>query len=140
MPPGTPGGPTGTPGGPEGRPEHHFDPLWDISTPHWTFQVPHVCPGGVLPPMRKGVYRMAWSPNPTEASPLVLRSVTVLLRALLEVSPDPCGATTTTTNNNNNNKQQTTAQRASSTPCIHRPQGGSLIRCGDPLTLMKKRN
>ena len=49
---------------------------------------------------------MAWSSNPMEASPLVLRSVTVLPRALLEVSAGrpPCGATTTTTNNNNNNK------------------------------------
>ena len=45
---------------------------------------------------------MAWSPKPMEVSPLVLRRVTVLPRALLQVSPDPCGATTTT----NNNKQQ----------------------------------
>ena len=43
----------------------------------------------MLGTMRKGVYRMAWSSNPMEASPLDLRSVTVLPRALLEVSPEP---------------------------------------------------
>ena len=32
---------------------------------------------------------ISWSPKPMEVSPLGLRSVTVLPRALLEVSPDP---------------------------------------------------
>ena len=50
--------------------------------------------------MRHGLYRMAWSSNPMEASPLGLRSVTVLPRALLDVSPD------TLWGDDNNNKQQ----------------------------------
>ena len=96
-------GPQGDPGGAQ---SDISTPLWDISTPHWTSHIPHVCPGGVPPTVRKRLYRMAWSSNPMEASPLVLRSVTVLPRALLEVSPyPPVGATTTTTTNN---KQQTT--------------------------------
>ena len=77
-------------------------PLWEISTPHWTSHIPHVCPGGVLPTMRQGLYCMAWSSNPMEASPLGLRSVTVLPRALLEVSPDPpVGRRRQQTTNNN---------------------------------------
>ena len=86
--------------------------------------IPHVCPGGVLPTMRQGLYRMAWSSNPMEASPLVLRSVTVLPRALLEVSPDPSVG--------RRRQQQATTQRASSTPYRHRAQGGSLIRSRIP--------
>ena len=39
--------------------------------------------------MRHGLYRMAWSSNPMEASPLDLRRGTVLPRAPLDVSPDP---------------------------------------------------
>ena len=88
--PGDPrGGRQGPQGGARGVQSAISTPLWEISTPHWTSHIPHVCPGGVLPTMRQGLYRMAWSSNPMEASPLVLRSVTVLPRALLEVSADP---------------------------------------------------
>ena len=88
MTPGTPGEPRGTPGGPRGAQSAISTPLWEIGT-QLGVQVPHVCPGEVLPTMGKSVYRMAWSFSPMEVSPLDLRSVTVLLRALLEVSPDP---------------------------------------------------
>ena len=101
------GGRQGPQGDPRGAQSAISTPLWDISTPHRAFRVPHVCPGGVLPTMRQGLYRMAWSSNPMEASPLGLRSVTVLPRALLEVSPDPPVGRrqqqqqqTTTSNNN----------------------------------------
>ena len=117
MPPGTQGGRQGPQGGqegPQGSPRGARSaistPLWDISTPYLTLHIPHVCHGGV-PAMRKGLYRMAWSSNPMEASPLDQRSVTVLPRALLEVSPDPPVGRRqqqqqqqqqqTTTNNNN---------------------------------------
>ena len=45
--------------------------------------------------MRHGLYRMAPSSNPMEASPLDLRSVTVILRALLEEIRGDDDATTT---------------------------------------------
>ena len=89
MAPGIPGGATVTSGGPEGRPERHFDTPYGRLAHNLTLQVPHVCPGGVLPTMRKVVYYMAQSFNPMEVSPLDLRSVTVPPRALLEASPDP---------------------------------------------------
>ena len=104
--PGDPrGGRQGPQGDPRGAQSAISTPPWDISTPYWTFHIPHVCPGGVLPTMRQGLYRMALSSNPMEASPLVLRSVTVLPRALLEVSPDPLWGDddNTTTQHNNNN-------------------------------------
>ena len=56
--------------------------------------------------MRQGLYRMAWSSNPMEASPLGLRSVTVLPRALLEVSPDPLVGRRQQQQTTTNNKQQ----------------------------------
>ena len=89
CPQGPQGGREGPQGGPRGAQSAISIPLLEISTPHWTSHIPHVCPGGVLPTMRQGLYRMAWSSNPMLASPLVLRSVTVLPRALLEVSADP---------------------------------------------------
>ena len=116
----------GPQGGPRGAQSAISTPLWEISTPHWTSHIPHVCPGGVLPTMRQGLYRMAWSSNPMEASPLDLRSVTVLPRALLEVSPDP------PVGRRQQQQQTTTTQRASTAPCRHRPQGGSLIRSRIP--------
>ena len=93
----------GPQGGARGAQSAISTPLWEISTPHWTSHIPHVCLGGVLPTIRQGLYRMAWSSNPMEASPLVLRSVTVLPRALLEVSADPHVRRRRQHNNNNNN-------------------------------------
>ena len=105
WPRGPQGSREGPQGGARGAQSAISTPLLEISTPHWTSHVPHVCPGGVLPTMRQGLYRMAWPSNPMEASPLVLRSVTVLPRALLEVSPDPpVGRRRQQTTNNN--KQQ----------------------------------
>ena len=75
----------GPQGGPRGVQSAISTPLWEIGTSH----IPHVCPGGVLLTMRQGLYRMAWSSNPMEVSTLDLRSLTVLPRALLEVSADP---------------------------------------------------
>ena len=102
-----PRGPQGSRGGPQGGPRVAQSaistPLWDISTPHWTSHIPHLCPRGVLPTMRQGLDRMAWSSNPMEASTVVPRSVTVLPRALLEVSADPPVRRRRQHNNNNNN-------------------------------------
>ena len=100
-----PWGPQGSREGPQGgrgvpsAPFRH--PYGEICTPHWTSHIPHVCPGGVLPTMRQGLYRMAWSSNPMEVSPLDLRSLTVLPRALLEVSADPPVRRRRQHNNNN---------------------------------------
>ena len=101
CPRGPQGSREGPQGGARGAQSAISTPLWEISTPHWTSHIPHVCPGGVLPTMRQGLYRMAWSSNPMEASPLVLRSVTVLPRALLEVSADPPVRRRRQHNNNN---------------------------------------
>ena len=101
CPRGPQGSREGPQGGARGAQSAISTPLWEISTPHWTSRIPHVCPGGVLPTMRQGLYRMAWSSNPMEASPLVLRSVTVLPRALLEVSADPPVRRRRQHNNNN---------------------------------------
>ena len=101
WPRGPQGSREGPQGGARGAQSAISTPLWEISTPHWTSHIPHVCPGGVLPTMRQGLYRMAWSSNPMEASPLVLRSVTVLPRALLEVSADPPVRRRRQHNNNN---------------------------------------
>ena len=79
----------GPQGGPRGAQSAISTPLWEISAPRWTSHIPHVCPGGGLLTMRQGFYCMAWSSNPMEVSPLDLRSLTVLPRALLEVSADP---------------------------------------------------
>ena len=92
----------GPQGGPRGAQSAISTPLWEISTPHWTSHIPHVCPGGVLPTMRQGLHCMAWSSNPMEVSPLDLRSLTVLPRALLEVSADPPVRRRRQHNNNNN--------------------------------------
>ena len=89
WPRGPQGSREGPQGGPSGAQSAISTPLWDISTPHWTSHIPHLCPGGVLPTMTQGLYCMAWSSNPMEVSPLDLRSLTVLPRALLEVSADP---------------------------------------------------
>ena len=74
--------------------------------------------------MRHGLYRTAWSSNPMEASPLDLRGVTLLPRALLEVSPNPSVG----------RRQQQQQQ-----PSVHQqhpegiaPQGCSLIRSRIP--------
>ena len=67
--------------------------------------------------MRHGLYRMAWSSNLMEASPFGLRCVTVLPRALLEVSPDPPVGRRrqqqqqTTTNNNKQQQQPSVNQQ-----------------------------
>ena len=71
---------------------------------------------------------MALSSNAMEVSPLGLRSLTVLPRALLEVSPDPCGATTTTTTNN-------TPANINS-PLQTSPPGWFVNPFGQPLTLI----
>ena len=89
WPRGPQGSREGPQGGARGAQSAISTPLWEISTPHWTSHIPHVCPGGVLLTMRQGLYCMAWSSNPMEVSPLDLRSLTVLPRALLEVSADP---------------------------------------------------
>ena len=97
WPRGPQGSREGPQGGPRGAQSAISTPLWEISTPHWTSHIPHVYPGGVLPTMRQGLHCMAWSSNPMEVSPLDLRSLTVLPRALLDVSAEPpCEATTTT--------------------------------------------
>ena len=101
CPRGPQGSREGLQGGARGGQSAISTPLWEISKPHWASHIPHVCPGGVLPTMRQGLYRMAWSSNPMEASPLVLRSVTVLPRALLEVSADPPVRRRRQHNNNN---------------------------------------
>ena len=137
MAPGTQGsreGPQGSREGPQGGPRGAQSaistPLWEISTPHWTSHIPHVCPGGVLPTMRQGLYRMAWSSNPMEASPLVLRSVTVLPRALLEVSADPPVRRRRQHNNNNNNNPA-----CINSPLQTSPPGWFVNPFGQPLTL-----
>ena len=80
--------------------------------------------------MGKGVYRMAWPFNPLEVSPLDIRSVTVLPRALLEVSPDPpCGATTTTQQQHNNPANINSPLQTS-------PPGWFVNPFGQPLTLI----
>ena len=89
WPRGPQGGREGPQGGARGAQSAISTPLWQISTPHWTSHIPHVCPGGVLLNMRHRLYCMAWSSNPMEVSTLDLRSLTVLPRALLEVSADP---------------------------------------------------
>ena len=130
--PGDPRGGDSDPRGTRGAPRAPFrHPYWRLAH-NWTFQVPHVCPGGVLPTMRKGVYRMAWSFNPMEVSPLDPRSVTVLPRALLEVSPDPPVGRQRQQQQTTNNKQQQQPSVHQQPPCRHRPQGGSLISSVNP--------
>ena len=127
MAPGTPGEPRGTPGGARGAQSAISTPLLEISTPHLMSHIPHVCPGGVLPTMRQGLYRMAWSSNPMEASPLVLRSVTVLPRALLEVSADPPVRRRRQHNNN---------PACINSPLYTSPTGWFVNPFEDPLTLI----
>ena len=95
------GGREGSQGGARDAQSAISTPLWEISTPHWTSHIPHMCPGGVLPTMRQGLYRITRSYNPMEVSPLDLRSLTVLPRALLEVSADPPVRRRRQHNNNN---------------------------------------
>ena len=129
-----PRGPQGAdsdPRGTRGAPRAPFrHPYWRLH--NWTLQVPHVCPGGVLPTMRKGVYRMAWSFNPMEVSPLDLRSVTVLPRALLEVSPDhPVGR-------RRQQQQQQNNPANINSPLQTSPPGWFVNPFGHPLTLIEK--
>ena len=82
------------PGSPRIAPDRPGSPRIALDRPRLAHpigcvHIPHLCPGGVLPTMRQGLYCMAWSSNPMEVSPLDLRSLTVLPRALLEVSADP---------------------------------------------------
>ena len=86
---GTQGGRQGPQGVPRGTQRDISKPLWDINTPVRHGRNSARGDMGEIPTMRQGLNRMAWSSNPMEASPLGLRSVTVLPRALLEVSPDP---------------------------------------------------
>ena len=132
MPPGTPGGPRGTPGDPGGAQSAISTPLWEISTPHWTSHIPHVCPGGVLLTMRQGLYCMAWSSNPMEVSPLDIRSLTVLPRALLELSADPPVRRRRQQQQHNNNNNPANINSPLSTS----PPGWLVNPFGHPLTLI----
>ena len=147
MAPVTPGEPRGTPGEPRrpqggarGAQSAISTPLWEISTPHCGHRgaMMHDTGGRVV---HHGVsqatlQRMAPSSNPMEASPLDLRSVTVLPRALLEVSPDPLWG------DDNNNTTTTTQQQQHinpaniNSPLQTSPPGWFVNPFGHPLTLI----
>ena len=75
---------------------------------------------------------MAPSSNAMEVSPLDLRSLTVLPRALLEVSPDPLWGD----DDNNKTKQNNNNPANINSPLQTSPPGWFVNPFGQPLTLI----